>query len=51
MYSVYKQVWNAGIATQQLVATYTNESSAKQKALRLKGLVMKGGQVFFDFRS
>jgi hypothetical protein len=50
MYQVFKQVWFSSAPTLQLVLTCANESAAKQKALRLKGLVMKGGQVFYDFR-
>lgn len=35
----------------QYVAEYDDLTLAKQKALRLKGLVKCGDQIWFDFRS
>lgn len=51
MYQVYKQVWIHGNPVLQFVAELATESEAKQKALRLKGLVKHNGQTFYDFRS
>lgn len=50
MYQVFKQVWNAGIATLQYVTEYPNLVSAKAHTKRIKGVVKINGHICFDFR-
>jgi hypothetical protein len=52
MYEVFKvnRDKTSGLSFMQLVGTYAIESDAKQKASRLKGLVKRDGQIWFDYR-
>jgi hypothetical protein len=50
MYYVYKVMRLNFSAYLALVGTFTDETLAKQKAVQLKGLVKRNGQIWFDCR-
>ena len=50
MYYVYKVMSLNFSCYWTLVGTFTDETLAKQKAVQLKGLVKRDGQIWFDYR-
>ena len=50
MYYVYRVMRLNFSSYFALVGTFTDETLAKQKAVQLKGLVKRDGQIWFDYR-
>lgn len=52
MFQVFRVVRDkvSGYSFMQLAGSFTNESEAKQKATKLKGLVLRDGQIWYDLR-